>query len=88
MPASKAVGPIGAESFIEFVAKVAEAVAEKLAATACPQMLDQPAAIAYTGLPRSTWFRLKSMGRLPSPSMCLALAIGTGRQTSTDGLTN
>ena len=32
-----------------------------------PLLLSQPDAWAYLGLPRSTWFRLRSAGKLPSP---------------------
>ncbi len=32
-----------------------------------PQSFDQAGAIAYVGIPRSTWFRLRSSGKLPDP---------------------
>jgi predicted DNA-binding transcriptional regulator AlpA len=32
-----------------------------------PLLLDQPAAIAFTGLSRSCWYRLRGAGKLPAP---------------------
>lgn len=52
--------------FAALVDAVAQAVADRLAAPAA-QTFDQPGAIAYSGLPRSTWFRLRSAGKLPAP---------------------
>jgi predicted DNA-binding transcriptional regulator AlpA len=47
------------------LAAVRAAVAEAVRPT--PALLDQPAAIVFTGLSRSGWFRLKATGKLPAP---------------------
>lgn len=50
----------------DLAALVKGAIAEAIGAPV-PLLLDQPAAIAYTGLSRSGWFRLKSADLLPRP---------------------
>lgn len=47
-------------------AEVKAAVAEAVG-TPLPLLLGQPAAMAYVGLSRSSWFRAKSAGQLPRP---------------------
>jgi predicted DNA-binding transcriptional regulator AlpA len=37
------------------------------AAAPLPLLLDQPGAIAFTGLSRSYWYRLRGAGKLPPP---------------------
>lgn len=58
----------------ELVALVTSAVTEALKANPTPQLLDQSEAARYCGLARSSWFRLRSEGKLPPP---VAVA-GTG----------
>lgn len=58
--------PVGRADFLALVEAVAQAVADRLAAP-LPQTFDQPGAIAYVGVSRSAWFRLKSAGKVPAP---------------------
>lgn len=38
-----------------------------LSASPSAQLLTQPESWAYIGVPRTTWFRLRAMGKLPEP---------------------
>ncbi len=63
---------LGKEDFEQIILAVKSAVAELVASQAtAPALLDQPAAIRYTGLSRSSWYRLKSADLLPT-----AVAVG------------
>jgi predicted DNA-binding transcriptional regulator AlpA len=59
-------GIIGSGDFRAFVDAVAKAVSEKLSAPV-PQTFSQAQAIAFTGVSRTAWYRLKAMGKLPAP---------------------
>lgn len=49
----------------DLIAAVVAAVRESVGPL--PQLFDQPGAMKYVGLARSTWFRLRSMGEIPEP---------------------
>lgn len=55
-------GPIVPDAL---VAAVVAAIREHLGPL--PQLFDQADAMRYVGLPRSTWFRLRSADELPAP---------------------